>query len=219
MIQIKNLNKSYGENVVYENFDFEIEEGKVTCILGGSGSGKTTLLNCIAGLTPYSGEITKLKCGYVFQSPRLVPNLTVEGNLKLVCNDMERIGDMLSRVRLGGKAKSYPVKLSGGEAQRVALARAFLFGGDIMLLDEPFSSLDVKLKKEITDLFFEIWQSTHPTVLFVTHDIDETVSVAHRAVVLRGGKIIFDTSPDGEPPRPFGADSACRSRLISALMS
>ena len=91
MLEIKQLTKAYGKNEVYRGFDLSVEEGKITCILGESGSGKTTLLNCIAGLTDYIGQITPVKCSYVFQTPRLVPNLTAEQNLSLVCRDKARV--------------------------------------------------------------------------------------------------------------------------------
>ena len=200
-ISIRNLCKTYGNLTVYDNFNLEIEEGKVTCILGESGSGKTTLLNCIARLTDFSGEIPELKCSYVFQSPRLVPNLTVYKNLSLVLNDSEKINAILQKVRLSEKANEYPRNLSGGQAQRAGLARAFLAVSDIILLDEPFASLDLKLKTEMERLFFEIRKADNRTALFVTHDIDEAINVADRIIVLKGGKTVFDYT------RPPQADS------------
>ncbi len=214
-ISIRNLCKTYGNLTVYDNFNLEIEEGKVTCILGESGSGKTTLLNCIARLTDFSGEIPELKCSYVFQSPRLVPNLTVYKNLSLVLNDSEKINAILQKVRLSEKANEYPRNLSGGQAQRAGLARAFLAVSDIILLDEPFASLDLKLKTEMERLFFEICKADNRTALFVTHDIDEAINVADRIIVLKGGKTVFDYT------RPPQADSggALRRALINALIS
>ncbi len=214
-ISIRNLCKTYGNLTVYDNFNLEIEEGKVTCILGESGSGKTTLLNCIAHLTDFSGEIPELKCSYVFQSPRLVPNLTVYKNLSLVLNDSEKINAILQKVRLSEKANEYPRNLSGGQAQRAGLARAFLAVSDIILLDEPFASLDLKLKTEMERLFFEIRKADNRTALFVTHDIDEAINVADRIIVLKGGKTVFDYT------RPPQADSggALRRALINALIS
>ncbi len=214
-ISIRNLCKTYGNLTVYDNFNLEIEEGKVTCILGESGSGKTTLLNCIARLTDFSGEIPELKCSYVFQSPRLVPNLTVYKNLSLVLNDSEKINAILQKVRLSEKANEYPRNLSGGQAQRAGLARAFLAVSDIILLDEPFASLDLKLKTEMERLFFEIRKADNRTALFVTHDIDEAINVADRIIVLKGGKTVFDYT------RPPQADSggALRRALINALIS
>ncbi|MDE7214829.1 MAG: ABC transporter ATP-binding protein [Clostridia bacterium] len=212
MIEIKNLYTSSGQNRVYENFNLSIEDGKVTCILGESGSGKTTLLNCIARLTDFNGEIPALKCSYVFQSPRLVPNLTVFKNLSLVLNDGAKITEILKKVRLTEKADEYPCNLSGGQAQRVGLARAFLVKSDIILLDEPFASLDLKLKTEMEKLFFEIRQADNRTVLFVTHDVDEAITVADRVIVLKNGSVVFDCLK-GEN------DEALRKALINALIN
>lgn len=218
MIEIKNLTKKYGDLSVYNNFNLSIEEGKIIGVLGESGSGKTTLLNCIAGLTPFDGSITKLKCSYVFQTPRLVPNLTVKENLKLICKDENKVNEMLSKVHLEDKAGSYPIMLSGGQAQRVSLARAFLFDSDIILMDEPLSSLDLRLKKEITDLFLSIWQNDKRTAVYVTHDIDEAAYIAHRIIVLRCGKIMQDLTPDTEPPRNLLECGGLHSELISHLL-
>lgn len=218
MLEIKNLSKKYGDLSVYDNFNLSIEEGKIIGILGESGSGKTTLLNCIAGLTPFEGNVTKLKCSYVFQTPRLVPNLTVRENLKLICKDENKIGNMLEKVHLEDKAESFPVKLSGGQAQRVSLARAFLYDSDIILMDEPLSSLDLRLKKEITDLFLSLWQEDKRTAIYVTHDIDETVCIAHRIIILRGGEILYDITPEKQPPRDLRGSEQLRGELISRLL-
>lgn len=218
MIEIGGLHKNYANVKVYDDFSLSLEEGKITCILGESGSGKTTLLNCIAGVTDYVGTITPIACSYIFQTPRLVPNLTVYGNLKLVCNDDERIAGMLERISLTEKSAAYPKKLSGGQAQRVAIARAFLYGGRMILMDEPFSSLDLRLKREMIELFFEIWKRDRRTALVVTHDIDEALSLAHRILVLREGKIVADRTLAADPPRQIGGNDVERMMLISALM-
>lgn len=212
MIEIEGLSKSYGECAVYNNFSLSLEEGKTTCILGESGSGKTTLLNCIAGLTEYTGKITRVKCSYIFQTPRLVPNLTVGGNLKLICNDENAVDAALEKVRLSDKKNAYPITLSGGQAQRAAIARAFLFGGDIILMDEPFSSLDLKLKREISSLFSQMIKECGGTALFVTHDVDEAVALSDRIIILKGGGIFRDFAVDG-----FEGD--LRAELISALIA
>lgn len=193
MIEIKNLTKNYPSVSLYNGFGLTVWDGEVTCILGESGSGKTTLLNAVANLCEYSGEITPVRCAYVFQSPRLVPCLTVYENLKLVCKERDKIAEMLGMIGLSEKSASYPRELSGGQAQRVALARAFLYGGDAMLLDEPFSSLDMKLKYAMIDLFFKLWDKRQP-VLCVTHDIDEALKMAHRIIILSGGSIVADLS-------------------------
>lgn len=219
MIEIKNLSKSYSEVDVFNNFNLSLEEGKITCLLGSSGSGKTTLLNAIAGLTKCEGELPKLKCSYIFQTPQLVPNLTVIGNLLLVCRDEQKIYDMLGRVGLEEKAKSYPVNLSGGEAQRVAIARAFLYKSDILLMDEPLASLDIKLKKQIIELFFEIWKEDGRTVLAVTHDVDEAAAIAQRVIVLSEGRITSDFAPETAVPRPLYKGGELREKLINLLLN
>lgn len=217
MLEIKKLTKAYGKTEVYSGFDLSVEEGKITCILGESGSGKTTLLNCIAGLTGYIGQITPVKCSYVFQTPRLVPNLTAEQNLSLVCRDKARVCAMLGDVGLGEKRGAYPKSLSGGQAQRVSLARAFLYESDALLMDEPFSSLDLRLKNEMHSLFLQINGRYKRTVLFVTHDVDEAVKLADRLLVLRGGKIVFDCSPKAAERAADGFCEGLRKRLISVL--
>lgn len=218
MIEIKNLTKRYGNLTVYDNFNLSIEEGKIIGVLGESGSGKTTLLNCIADLTEFDGSIPKLKCSYVFQTPRLVPNLSVKDNLKLICKDEDRIKDILIKVHLEDKAESFPNKLSGGQAQRVSLARAFLFKSDIILLDEPLTSLDLRLKKEITDLFLSIWEHDKRTAVYVTHDIDEAINIAHRILILRNCEILYDITPDSLPPRNLSECGQLHSELISRLL-
>ena len=219
MIEIKNLSNSYGALNVYQNFDLSLEEGNITCLLGESGSGKTTLLNCVARLTDFSGEISSVKCAYIFQTPRLVPNLTVFQNLKLVCGDETAINTVLEKVHLFDKKNAYPVELSGGQAQRASIARAFLFGGEIILMDEPFSSLDLKLKNEISRLFISLCRESRRTALFVTHDVDEAAMLADRTLVLRDGKIIYDCTPSEVAPRTAESADALRKNLISVLLS
>lgn len=122
-----------------------------------------------------------------------MPNLTVLNNLKLVCKDEEKITEMLKAVGIGDKINEYPNRLSGGQAQRVSLIRAFLYESDVILMDEPFSSLDLKLKKRIYDLFFSLWQKDGRTVVMVTHNIDEALLIGDRIVVMDGGKILYET--------------------------
>lgn len=219
MIEIKNLSKNYPNVPLYENFNLSLEEGKITCLLGSSGCGKTTLLNAIAGLTKCEGDIPKLKCSYIFQTPQLVPSLTVLGNLLLVCKDEQKIYDMLRRVGLEEKAKSYPINLSGGEAQRVAIARAFLYKSDILLMDEPLASLDLKMKKQIIELFFEIWKEDGRTVLAVTHDVDEAAAIAQRILVLSSGRIMADFAHETPVPRQLFNGGELRKKLINLLLN
>ena len=220
MIEFKNVSKFYGENAVYKNFNFSIEEGAVTCILGESGSGKTTLLNMLAGLTPYLGEITpRVKCSYVFQEPRLVPSLTVLGNLCLVCRDADRIRTMLAAVGLEGRGGAYRRELSGGQAERVSLARAFLYPSEVILMDEPFSSLDIALKVKMAALFLGLWRSEKRTAVFVTHDVDEAAMLANRVVVLKDGAVVADFSAEGEPSADLFAREGLRQKLLKSLLN
>lgn len=221
MIELRNVTKRYGAQTVYEDFSLSLEEGKITCLLGASGCGKTTLLNMLAGLTPFEGEIVPagLRCSYIFQQPRLVPNLTVGGNLRLVCKDEERIVGMLARVGLSEKRNAYPAELSGGQAQRVSVARAFLHPAKLFLMDEPFSSLDTALKIRLIGLFCELWREQSPTVVFVTHDAEEACMLAHRVLIFSGeGKIAADIAGGETIPRGYGEESALKRAVLGALL-
>ncbi len=219
-MKLNSITKKYGGRTVFSDFTLEIEESKITAVLGESGAGKTTLLNIIAGLTEYQGTTEGVgQCSYLFQTPRLLPNLTVEGNLRFVLPDevCGKIGEMLRRVGLEGREKSYPSELSGGEAQRAAIARAFLYPHDLLLMDEPFSSLDLSLKKSLIALVTQLWEEKKNTVVFVTHDVHEAALLSHRAVVLRNGGICADI-PVGLPfPRDFFARQPAEDALIRAL--
>lgn len=218
MIEIKNFSKSYSNKVVYEDFNLVLEKNKITCILGESGCGKTTLLNAIAKLIDYKGSISDVKCSYVFQTPRLVPNLTIFENLKLITKDEDKIISALKKVYLEDKLTSYPINLSGGQAQRVALARSFLYDGDYILMDEPFSSLDLKLKNEMIDLFLTLIKGDKRGALFVTHNIDEVVSIAERILVIKSGNIIFDKNYEGELPHSIEESEKMRKELLAVLL-
>lgn len=221
MIELRNVTKRYGTQTVYEDFSLSLEEGKITCLLGASGCGKTTLLNMLAGLTPFEGEIVPagLRCSYIFQQPRLVPNLTVGGNLRLVCKNEERIVGMLARVGLSEKRNAYPAELSGGQAQRVSVARAFLHPAKLFLMDEPFSSLDTALKIRLIGLFCELWREQSPTVVFVTHDAEEACMLAHRVLIFGGeGKIAADIAGGETIPRGYGEESALKRAVLGALL-
>lgn len=216
-MKIENLCKSYGNLTVFEHFNLEIADNAVTCILGESGSGKTTLLNAVAGLTDYSGTVTPVKCSYIFQSPRLIPNLTVLKNLQLVCKDNGAILSALQTAGIADKANAYPIALSGGQAQRVAILRAFLYRADIILMDEPFSSLDLKLKIKMMELFNGLRRENALSALFVTHSVDEAVYLADRVVVLSDGNIVCDIPNTGKG-LPYGANSSVREQLVNTLL-
>ncbi len=216
MFEIKNLSVSYGKNKVYENFSLSADERVITCILGESGCGKTTLLNAVARLIKFGGEISPVKVSYVFQTPRLVPNLTAFKNLVLIGADEEKAADMLGRVGLDGKKDAYPITLSGGEAQRVSLCRALLFPSDIVLMDEPFSSLDLKTKLAAMELSRRLLAEEGRGALFVTHDVDEALYLSDRIVVMKSGKILEDEQ-NGD--KTVFASSPLRSKIIKTLLS
>ena len=195
MIKLKNVTKKYGDKTVYDNFSFAFDEDRITAFLGESGAGKTTLLNIIAGLTDYDGEVVKDgDVSFVFQTDRLVKNLTVKENLKLVLkNATEKdILDALDSVGLSAAIDLYPKELSAGMARRVAILRAFLYPCKILLMDEPFINLDVSLKFSLINTVKKMQGKTPKTVVFVTHDIKEAVTLADRIVLLKHSEIVYD---------------------------
>lgn len=205
-MKIIGLTKKYSDSPALDGIDIEIEKGKITAILGESGAGKTTLLNAVAGLTDYEGKIEEAgKISYLFQNSRLLPHLTAEGNVNFVLKKEERgsTGEMFARVGLAGKEKRYPHELSGGEQRRVAIARSLLYPHDTLLMDEPFSSLDLSLKRELLGLVNELCSEGQETVLFVTHDVREAVFLSSRAVVLKSGKVVADVPVSAPYPRDF----------------
>ncbi len=222
-ILVENVGKKYGAAVVYENFSLEIEEGKITCLLGASGCGKTTLLNMLAGLTPYEGKIENVpaRISYIFQQERLLPNLTVKQNVALVLGrhaDEEKISQILEKVELSGKENAYPAELSGGQAQRVSIARAFAYPSGLILMDEPFSSLDTALKIRLMGVFCRLWEEEKRTAVFVTHDAEEAYMLAHRAILLRGGRVAADLREDSPVPRPYGRGSAFKQNILREML-
>ena len=214
------VTKKYGETAALENIDLEFESGKITAVLGESGAGKSTLLNAAAGLIPFEGRVEGAgRTSCVFQTAKLLPNLTLADNIRFVLPKSAggEAEAALARVGLKGREKSYPHELSGGERQRVAIARAFLYPHDTLLMDEPFSSLDLALKKSLIEVVGELWRETGNTVLFVTHDVHEAALLSHRAVVLKKGRVVYD-APVSEPvPRDFFRAQPAEEKLIKVL--
>jgi NitT/TauT family transport system ATP-binding protein len=200
VVQLKNIVKDYGDKKVLGGIDIEIEEGKITAILGESGCGKSTLLNIIAGkIKDYSGEIIferehEKGISYVFQEDTLIPWKTVYSNLEFVLKGKvekseldERIKKYLKIVNLEGSEKEFPNMLSGGMKRRVGIARAFAFPSNYMFMDEPFEFLDVKIKEEIVEDLIKLQESEKKTIILITHDIDTAITLGEKIVVL-GGK-------------------------------
>ena len=191
---IKNLNLSYEDKVIFDSFNIEFEEKKVNVILGPSGIGKTTLLNSIAGILPYSGEITGNEGGvsYIFQKDRLIPSISIYKNLDLIIKAIykdkkeraKKIDEMLDLLEISDCKNKYPTQLSGGQLQRVAIARAFLYPSEVLLLDEPFKALDSSLKYRLIRELLKINSINPKTMIFVTHAIDECLLTADNIFVL-----------------------------------
>ncbi len=206
-IKIDILNKRFpgvGEvtgHLAIENLNLTINPQEFVCLVGPSGCGKTTLLNIIAGLdTDFTGEISvgqvtkKSKIGVVFQNPRLLAWRTVRQNIELVqerFQNAELIDELLDVMQLTAFQNVYPERLSLGMSRRVALIRAFAVNPDLLLMDEPFVSLDAPTARQVRDLLLLLWKKRPHTVLFVTHDLREAIALADRLVFLSAAPMGF----------------------------
>ena len=228
-LAVTGLYKAFGAHPVLTGLDLEVPAGSLTAILGPSGSGKTTLLRLLAGFERAdAGTVTigdtlvdgpgvhlppeRRRLGYVPQEGSLFPHLTVEGNVGFGLSSRERRGgrtaQLLESVGLGGLAKRYPHQLSGGQQQRVALARALAIQPAVVLLDEPFASLDAHLRASVRADVQQVFRAAGTTAVLVTHDQDEALSTADRVAVLRDGKIAQCAAPQDLYARPVDADLA-----------
>ena len=195
MIELKSITKRYENGpTVFENFSLSLNDGEITALLGASGVGKTTLLNILAGTTGYEGEITGASkpVSFIFQEDRLLPFKTVQKNLEYALGKGD-YAKALESVGLGGCESKYPSELSGGMARRVAILRAFLFKSELLLMDEPFGSLDIGVKYRLMELFRGMWERDGRTAVLVTHNVDEAVYLGQRVIVLgSGGEVLLD---------------------------
>ena len=242
LLEIENLSKTFGTNTVLHQFDMQIERGEFITFLGPSGCGKTTVLRMIAGFeTPTRGTIKlggrdvthvrtrQRKVGMVFQSYALFPNMTVADNigfgLKVLGRPQAeikaRVEEMLALIKLPKLADRYPWQMSGGQQQRVALARALVFRPDVLLLDEPLSNLDAKLRQDVRVEIRELQRKLGLTTVMVTHDQEEALTMADRLVVMSEGRIRQIGSQQDLYERPaekFVADFVGRSTFIDGRM-
>ena len=218
-VAFRNISMAYGTNLVLDDVSLSIREGEFICLLGPSGCGKSTLLNIAGGFVkPERGEVRiddERVIGpdprriFVFQERGVFPWLTVEQNIAFglfrqsEADRRERVAHYVNLVGLRGFEKSYPRELSGGMKQRVALARALAVDPDVLYLDEPFGALDSITRLQMRRELLRIWQAERKTILFVTHDIDESVQLADRVVVLsaRPGRLRRIVDIDVPHPR------------------
>lgn len=237
-VELKNINKTFGDFKASNNVNFEIEKGKLIGLLGPSGSGKTTILRMIAGLEhPDSGDIlidgvkvndiaaSKRGIGFVFQSYALFRYMTVFDNiafgLKVQKKDKkeirERVLELIKLVGLEGMEHRYPNQLSGGQRQRVAFARALAPNPHLLLLDEPFAAIDAKVRQELRSWLKEMINKLGITSIFVTHDQDEAIEIADEIIITNHGQIEQKGSPIEiykNPKTPFVAQFIGHSTII-----
>lgn len=207
-LSVRDLRKVYrsksGDVEAIRNLTFDIAPGELTCIVGPSGAGKTTLLKCIAGLLSVTSGTIELEGKPVTEPPAamavvfqeygrsLFPWMTVHDNVALPLKTqgmpkperVERVREALAAVELGHVPSAYPWQLSGGMQQRVAIARAVAYRPHVLLMDEPFAAVDAQTRADLEDLIRSIWRSLGVTILFVTHDIDESIYLGGRVLVL-----------------------------------
>lgn len=234
-VTVKNLAKTFGDNSVLRDVTFTIKDGEFFTLLGASGCGKSTTLNCIAGLEqPTEGSITvggrpfvdssaevflppeERNLGMVFQSYALWPHMTIAKNLALPLNirkvpghqQKTLIHDALDKVGLAELSERYPHQLSGGQQQRVALARALVYSPTVLLLDEPLSNLDAKLREQARAWLKRLQEELGITTVYVTHDQEEALALSDRIAVMEGGNMIQIGTPHEIYERPAAPEVA-----------
>lgn len=235
-IRIADLSKSYrtadGEALhVLDEVSLSVPAGSFFSLLGPSGCGKSTLLNVVAGLIDADGGTVAIpdddRLGFVFQEPRLLEWKTVEANLAFALDGTRiptgeydrRIEDVLTRVGLEDVRTEYPRSLSRGMQQRVAIARAFCIEPDVLLMDEPFASVDEITARELRDDLLDLWQLNEVTVLFVTHDIQEAITLSDVVAILSPKPATIETTVAVETLRPREPDDEATWRYYERILS
>jgi sulfonate transport system ATP-binding protein len=238
MLVLDRVGKTYPNGVrALDGVSLDVAPGQILVVIGGSGCGKSTLLRVISGLEqPSQGQVlldgTKItapheKIGIIFQEPRLLPWLRVADNVGFGLEHEGRakrqalVAGALERVGLTDKARVWPRELSGGQSQRVAIARALVPRPEVLLLDEPFSALDAFTRADLQDHLLDLWADMKPTLVMVTHDVDEALVLADRIMVMRPrpGRVYEEIVCD--LPRPRDRQSAAfdfvKRRVLAAL--
>ncbi|NLY75410.1 MAG: ABC transporter ATP-binding protein [Firmicutes bacterium] len=230
MFKVDRIAKSYGELKVFQDLSLDFPTGAITAILGPSGCGKTTILKILAGIVkPDQGTVySTSEVGFLFQEPRLLPWLDVYGNMALVLEDKVpaaaldgRIKYYLQAVGLADYLRFFPRQLSGGMKQRVAMARAFSYPAELLLMDEPFKSLDLKTRYQLVSDFLGLWRQNPNTAVVVTHDVKEALRLGDRILVLSEKPARLMESFDNELPfesRMAGTEAFSLEQKITGLL-
>ena len=242
-ISFKNIVKKYGENVIIPDLSLEVKEGEFFTLLGPSGCGKTTLLRMVAGFNSieggtisFNGQVindippAKRNIGMVFQNYAVFPHMTVRQNVEFGLKNRRvskeetarRVDEILETVKITEFANRMPERLSGGQQQRVALARAIVIRPDVLLMDEPLSNLDAKLRIEMRNAIKQIQNSVGITTIYVTHDQEEAMAVSDRIAVMNKGVIMHVSTPKAIYQRPanhFVANFIGHSNTLKAQVS
>ena len=218
-----NITQKYDDVTIIEDIDLDINEGEIVCLIGSSGVGKTTLFHVLAGLiAPVSGnvildgeDITGVtgKISYMLQKDMLLPFKNIEDNVSLPLRvrgvrkreARAEVAPYFAQFGLEGCEKKYPSELSGGMRQRAAFMRTYFFGKKVMLLDEPFSALDEITKQSMYSWYLNIAKELHLTTIFISHSLDEAITLSDRIIVMRGkpGKIVREMTIDKSDTQDF----------------
>jgi iron(III) transport system ATP-binding protein len=219
MLKLENISKKFGDKQILEGINLEVKEGEIVSLLGQSGSGKSTLLNIIAGFEEANGGMIsyqdRVLCdgvsvvepqdrdiGFVFQNYALFPHLNIEKNIAFGIRSKDklfrkqRVAELLELINMPGVEKKYPHQISGGQQQRVAIARVLARESELILFDEPFSSIDTTLKFKLVEEIKEIIKSHNKTAIFVTHCPKEATRLSDKIGYIEKGKIIQFDTPD-----------------------
>ena len=222
-LQVNNLSKRYASKLVLENISFSQEKGEIISLIGTSGIGKSTLLKCIAGLCDInSGDIilnnnkidsleaNNRKISYVFQESPLFPHINVLDNIlfNMSTYDNKKLDFLLEKTELKSLVKRFPFELSGGENQRAAVVRSLIRNPDLLLLDEPFSNLDTVNKKYVKEIVFDIIKESNLTTIIVNHDIEESLEISDKIMIINDGKIDAIDTPENIYNHPKNLSTA-----------